>query len=329
MELRGACIRGLGAYVPERVLTNDDLAKIVDTSDQWIVEHTGIRERRIAADDQAASDLGVEAARRAIADAGIDPQDIGLIIVATVSPDYPFPATSCLIQDKLGIRNTGAFDLVCGCTGWVQALATGSQFVQAGSYDHVLVISAETLSRITDWTDRSTCVLFGDGACAAVLGPCEPGQGLLSFAMDTSGEGAAHLAIPGGGGRMRMTPELLEQHMDCIKMNGHEVFKFAVRGCPEIAEKALDLAGIDPHQVDLMVTHQANLRIIDAAAKRLDIPYERLVINLDRYGNTSAASIGIALDEYKRNHGIEPGAIVLLVAFGAGLALAAAVFRWV
>jgi 3-oxoacyl-[acyl-carrier-protein] synthase-3 len=329
METRGACIMGLGSYAPERVLTNDDLSRIVDTNDEWIVDHTGIRERRIVAEDQATSDLGCEAARRAMEDAGVSPEQIQLILVATVSPDHHMPAAACLVQDKLGIKGAGAFDLVCGCTGWVQALVTGAQYIQSGALDHVLVIGAESLSRITDWTDRATCVLFGDGACAAVLGPCEPGQGLLAFRMDTIGEAAPLLAVPGGGSKMKMTPELLEEHMDCIKMNGHEVFKLAVRGCPDIAAATLEQAGIDSHEVDVLVMHQANLRIIDAAAKRLDIPYDRLPINIDRYGNTSAATIGLALDEYRRDHELKTGDIVLFVAFGAGFALASALFRWV
>ena len=328
MQMRGAHMAGLGAHVPDRVLTNEDLTRIVDTSDRWIVEHTGIRERRMVAQDEATSDLALEAARRAIANAGVDPDDIGLIITPTVTPDLPFPATAAIVQDRLGIRGAGTFDLVSGCTGWVQGLVTGAQFVQTGCYDHVLVVAAETLTRVTNWTDRATCVLFGDGACAAVVGPCEPGVGLLSCAMDTLGEAGSLLTIPAGGTRTRLTPELLEQHRDCIHMEGHEVFKLAVRGCPEIAARALKKAGIAPHDVDVVVMHQANIRIMDAAAKRLHIPVDRMVVNLDKYGNTSAASVGIALDEYHREQGLKTGDIVLLVAFGAGFSLAAAVFRW-
>lgn len=328
MNLRGAQILGLGAYVPDQVLTNHDLAQMVQTSDEWIVEHTGIRERRIVADGVATSDLASEAAAGALHDAGLAPADVNLVIVATVTPDVPFPATACLVQDRLGIQGAGAFDLACGCTGWVQALVVGAQFVQTGACDHVLVVGAEVLSRVTDWTDRSTCVLFGDGAAAAVLGPCDPSQGLVGYAFDTYGDAGPLLTIPAGGSRTRLTPELLAQHEDCIHMEGHEVFKLAVRGCPEIAARALANAGVDPHEVDVVVMHQANLRIIDAAAKRLDIPYERMVINLDRYGNTSAASIGLALTEHKRDHGIAAGQTVLLVSFGAGFSLAAAVFRW-
>lgn len=329
MQIRGARIAGLGAYVPDTILTNDDLSKIVDTTDQWILEHTGIRERRVLADDQATSDLAYEAARRALADAGVCAGDIDLIIVATVSPDMPFPATAAIVQDKLGVRGVGTFDLVSGCTGWVQGLAIGAQFVQTGAYENVLVIAAEALTRVTNWTDRSTCVLFGDGACAAVVGPCEPGHGLLSFEMDTQGDAGELLMIPAGGSRLRMTPELLAEHQDCIYMEGHEVFKLAVRGCPEIAAQTLDKAGLSPDDVDVVVMHQANIRIMDAAAKRLHIPYERMVINLDKYGNTSAASVGIALDEYYREEGLKPGDIVLMVAFGAGFCLSAATFRWV
>jgi 3-oxoacyl-[acyl-carrier-protein] synthase III len=328
MQTRGARIAGLGAYVPEKILTNDDLTRIVDTNDAWIVEHTGIRERHVLADDQACSDMAVLAAERALEDAGLTPQDIGLVIVATVTGDMILPATACIVQDRLGIKGAAAFDLTCGCTGWVQALITGAQFVQTGSYEHALVIGAEALTRVTDWTDRATCVLFGDGACAAVLSACEPDEGLLSFAMDTDGGAASLLYIPAGGSARRLTPELLAAHDDCIRMEGHEVFKYAVRGCPAIAAEALAKAGISPGDVDVAIPHQANLRIIDAAAKRLDIPYERMVISLEKYGNTSSASIGIALDEYKREHGLKAGDIVLMVGFGAGFSLAAAVFRW-
>ncbi|NSW55045.1 MAG: ketoacyl-ACP synthase III [Armatimonadetes bacterium] len=328
MEVRGACIKGLGAYVPERVLTNQDLCDIVDTSDEWIVEHTGIRERRILADDQASSDLAFEAARKALENAGISVDDLDMIIVATITPDMPFPATASIVQDMLGAKGVGTFDVVTGCTGWVQALVTGSQYIQTGAADHVLVIAAESLTRITNWTDRSTCVLFGDGACAAVLGPCAPGQGLLAFAMDTQGDSAELLMIPAGGSRTRLTPEALADYQHLLQMDGHEVFKLAVRGVPEIARRCMEKAGLEMSQVDVCVLHQANLRIIDAAAKRLDIPYERMVINLDKYGNTSAASVGIALDEYARETGLKPGDVVLLVAFGAGFSLASAVFRW-
>lgn len=329
MQIRGACIAGLGAYVPERVLTNEDLMEIVDTSDEWIVEHTGIRERRLVADDQATSDLAFEAAKRAIEDAGISAQDIDLIILATVTPDHPFPATAAVLQDMLGIRGVGTYDIMSGCTGWVQALVTGSQFIQTGTYERVLVVAAEALSRITNWNDRATCVLFGDGACAAVLAPCEPGHGLISFAMDNQGDAAGLLMIPAGGTRMPVTQERVAECLHLLRMDGHEVFKLAVRGVPEIASQAIERAGLQFSDVDVCVMHQANLRIIDAAARRLDIPYEKMVINLDKYGNTSAASVGIALDEYKHEKGIKPGAIVLFVTFGAGFSLAAATFRWV
>lgn len=329
MQIRGAHMAGLGAYVPEKVLTNEDLTKIVDTSDEWIVKNTGIRERHILADEQATSDLAFEAAKRAIDDAGINAQDIDLVILATVTSDQPFPAAASLLQDRLGIRGVGAYDLVSGCTGWVQALATGAQFIQTGACERVLVVAAESLSRITNWSDRATCVLFGDGACAAVLAPCEPDEGLISFAMDNQGDAADLLMIPAGGSRTPLTAERLEENQHLLHMDGHEVFKLAVRGVPEIASEAIERAGLKFSDVDVCVMHQANIRIIDAAARRLDIPYEKMVINLDKYGNTSAASVGIALDEYKREKGIKPGEIVLFVTFGAGFSLAAAAFRWV
>lgn len=329
MQTRGAAIAGLGAYVPDKVLSNEDLTRIVDTSDQWIVEHTGIRERRILADDQNTSDLAYEAASRALQDAGLSAGELGLIIVATITPDMPFPSVSSIVQDRLGVSGVGTFDLVAGCTGWVQGLATAAQFVQTGTYDHVLVIAAEALTRVTNWTDRGTCVLFGDGACAAVVSPCEPGEGFLSCAMDTQGDAGRLLMIPAGGSRRRLTPELLADHQDCLYMEGHEVFRLAVRGCPEIASQALAKAGVPYDAVDVCVMHQANLRIMDAAARRLDIPSERMVVSLDKYGNTSASSVGIALEDYRQEHGLNPGDIVLMIAFGAGFSLSAAVFKWV
>lgn len=328
MAIRGARICGLGSYVPERVLTNADLEKIVNTTDEWIVSHTGIRERHMAADDQAASDLAIAAGQRALQDAGIDATQLGLVIVATITPDHFFPATACLVQAALGAVNAGAFDLMVGCTGFLTAAAVGAQFVQTGAYDYVLVIAADVLTRITDWTDRGTCVLFGDGAGAVVFGPAEHGEGLLSSVFQSMGEYGPLLTVPIGGSRKRCTAEGIAEHLDCVKMEGHEVFKLAVRGTPEVAAQALHKAGVSSHDIAWAVMHQANLRIIDAAAKKLHIPDERVYVNIERYGNTSAATIPIALDELQRDGKLHNGDLLLLIGFGAGFSLAAAVIQW-
>lgn len=330
MSLRPAVISGVGSYVPDRVLTNADLEKIVDTTDEWIVSHTGIRERRVAADDQATSDLGLMAARRALEDAGVDPADIPLVICATITPDHFFPVTAAFIQDGLGAP-AAAYDLLSGCTGYVQALWTARQFVATGELDHVLVVSADKLTAITDWTDRSTCVLFGDGAGAAVVsaGHGNAGDsGLLSFAMRTYGEHGYLLQVPAGGSRRPLDHEALDARDHCLRMEGPEIFKLAVRGIPEIADQAIAQAGLTHADIDWLVMHQANLRIIESAARRLDVPDDRIVINIDKYGNTSAASMAIALDEIYRDGRLQPGDNVLMVGFGAGFSLGAAVIRW-
>ena len=326
--LRPVGIAGIGSYVPERVLTNADLERMVDTSDEWIITRTGISERRIAEDGMAASDLAVPAARQALEMAQIGPEDLDLIVVATVSPDMPFPATAGLVQDRLGARRAAAFDLGAGCTGFIYALAMGAQPVATGAYQRVLVIGAEALSKITDWTDRRTCVLLGDGAGAAVLAPVEGGRGLLSFYLRADGSGWSSLHIPAGGTRLPATEATVRDHKHYIQMNGQEIFKFAVRVIEEAILEALDRAGVTLDQVKLIVPHQANIRIIDAAAKRLNLPMDRFVCNVDRYGNTSAASIPIALDEAQRQGRVQAGDYVVLVAFGAGLTWGATVLRW-
>ncbi len=328
MQLRGSKIQGIGAYLPERVLSNADLEKIVDTSDEWIVTHTGIKERRIAEDDQACSDLCIPAAQQALADAGISSDQLDMVIVATVTPDMAFPATACIVQDKIGARNAGAFDLVSGCTGFIYGIGLADGLIASGVYDYILVISGEVLTRVTDWTDRSTCVLFGDGAGAAVMAPTEPGAGVLSYVLQSFGEHGDLLKIPAGGTRQPLTPELLAQRENCIRMEGHELFKLAVRGVPDVAESAMAKAGVQASDIAYVVMHQANKRIIDAAAKRLGIADERMVVTVDHYGNTSASSIPIALDEVYRSGKLNPGDLVLLVGFGAGFTLGAAVIRW-
>ncbi len=321
---------GLGTYLPERILTNAELEARpeLETSDEWIVKRTGIRTRHLAAPEEATSDLATLAARACLADAGADPEDLCLIIVATVTPDMLFPATACLVQRNLGAKNAAAFDLLLGCTGFVSALATAAQFVENGSYRHVLVIGADTLSRITDWTDRTTCVLFGDGAGAVLVAPGEPGFGLRSFAMVNRGEYGDLLTQPAGGSRRRSTAESVAAHDDCIRMSGRELFRLAVEGIPAVAEEAMAKAGVTPADVDLLVMHQANLRIIEAAAERFGFPPEKVIVTIDRHGNTSAASMPLALDTLRAEGRLSRGDTVLLVGFGAGFSLAAAVITW-
>jgi 3-oxoacyl-[acyl-carrier-protein] synthase-3 len=326
--VRPAGILGLGCYVPERVLTNSDLEQMVDTSDEWIVTRTGISERRIAAKDEATSDLATAAAQRALEDAGISGQDIDLVIVATVTPDHAFPATASIVQERIGARGAAAFDLGAGCSGFIYALATGAQFVRSGLYRYVLVVGAETISRITNWKDRATCVLFGDGAGAAVLGPVGDGEGFLAFDLGSDGSGAELLVVDAGGSREPATPQSVELNRHTIRMVGSEVFKFAVRVIEDSTRRSLALAGLGVEDIDCFVAHQANIRIIDAATKRLELPADRVFNNVARYGNTSAASIPIALDEARREGRFGPGDTLALVGFGAGLAWASCVLTW-
>jgi 3-oxoacyl-[acyl-carrier-protein] synthase-3 len=321
-------IAGVGICVPDRVLTNRDLESMVDTSDEWIRERTGIRERRIAAPDQSTSDLAVVAARRALADAGVTPGEVDLIIVATVTPDMVFPSTASLVQERLGCGPVGAFDLSAGCTGFLYGLVAGAQFIAAGTYRTVLVIGAETLSKIINWEDRSTCVLFGDGAGAVVLRPAPAGWGLLAACLGSDGAGGDLLKIPAGGSRLPASALTVEKKLHYIHMNGREVFRFAVRILSEAASEVIRAAGLKQDQIDLFIPHQANIRIIKAAVKRLELPMDRVVVNVDRYGNTSSASVPLALDEAARSGRLADGDRVVMVAFGAGLSWAAAAVRW-
>ncbi|MBI3948241.1 MAG: ketoacyl-ACP synthase III [Armatimonadetes bacterium] len=325
---RAVGIIGLGSCVPERVLTNADLERMVDTTDEWIRTRTGIRERRIAADHEATSDLAAAAAQRALADAGLAATDVDLILVATLTPDMAFPATANLVQHHIGARAVPGFDLSAGCSGFVYGLTVGAQLVGTGLYQRVLVIGADVLSRITDWTDRSTCVLFGDGAGAAVLGSVPAGSGFLAFALGGDGAGAELLNLPAGGSRRPATADTVGHHLHFIRMQGNEVFKFGVRAMVDATIEALGKCGLTPRDIDLLVPHQANIRIMDAAARRLEIPLDRVFANVDRFGNTSAASVPIAFDQARREGRVKEGAIIVFVGFGAGLTWGATVLRW-
>lgn len=323
-----AGILGTGAYLPEEVITNADLEKIVDTSDAWIRERTGIRERRRARPEQATSDLCVEAARLALEDAGISARELDLIMVATVSPDMAFPATGCLVQERLGADRAWAFDLEAGCSGFLYGLALGSQLIATGYSRYVLLIGAEIFSRMLNWEDRNTCVLFGDGAGAAVMGPVPEGFGVLASKMAADGSGGKLLYQPAGGSRLPASEETVRRHLHTVHMHGREVFRFAVRYMEEISLAVLEDCGLAPQDVDWFVPHQANWRIIDATRRRLGLPEERVVVNLDRYGNMSSASIPVALDEINRDRRLQPGHLVLMASFGAGFTWGAALLRW-
>ncbi|MBP2001163.1 3-oxoacyl-[acyl-carrier-protein] synthase-3 [Paenibacillus shirakamiensis] len=327
-NLRSVGIVGTGMYVPEKILTNADLEKIVDTNDEWIVSRTGIRERHIAAPEQATSDLAYEAAVRALKSAGLEAHELDLIIIATVTPDTAFPSTACILQEKLGAKKAAAFDLSAACSGFVYSLATATNFIKTGMYNNALVIGADTLSRITDYTDRNTCVLFGDGAGAVILGEVPEGRGFQSFDLGAEGSGADLLKLEAGGSRLPASADTVENGKHFMYMNGREVFKFAVRVMGTATDDVLRKAGITKEDVDLFVPHQANIRIIQSAMNRLDLPEEKCVINVDRYANTSAASIPLALVEAAEQGRMKEGDTVLLVGFGGGLTWGASVLVW-
>jgi len=323
-----ARVTGTGAYLPERRLTNQELERTVDTSDRWIVERTGIRERRIAAPEEATSDLAAAAGRQALSASGVAASSLELIIVATATPDMLFPSTACLVQERLGAKQAFAFDLSAACTGFLYALAVADQYIRAGTYRTVLVIGAEVLSRMVDWTDRTTCILFGDGAGAAVLQADRGERGILSTHLHSDGALWDLIHIPGGGSRRPPSAETLADRMNFVKMKGSETFRVAVRALEEVAREALAANHLSTEQLALVIPHQANLRILQAVADRLGVPAEKVMINVDRYGNTSAASIPIALDEAVRGGRVKPNDLLLLEAFGAGLTWGAAVVRW-
>ncbi len=325
---RTVSIVGTGSYTPEKRLTNEDLSKLVDTSDEWITTRTGIKERRVAAKDEQTSDMATKAALKALEQAKVAPADVDLILVATATPDMLFPATACFVQKKIGAKNAACLDIAAACAGFLFGIEIAQQFITSGTHDTVLVIGAEKLTSITNWTDRNTCVLFGDGAGAAVLQHRGRAHGVISTHIGSDGDFTDILFMPGGGSRCPITKENADLHLNTIHMMGKEVYKQAVTAMLSAAQKALDQAGLTIDDIACVIPHQANLRIIDAIADRLKISREKVFVNLDKYGNTSAAAVAIALDEANRSGRIKRGDYVLMVVFGGGLTWASTVIEW-
>src|SRR5215469_13646764 len=323
-----AQIIGIGAYAPKRILTNEDLERMVETSDEWIVQRTGIRERHVGEEGEAASGLGLTAAQQALERAGVEPEEIDLIVVGTTTGDMAFPTTANLVQHQLGCRNAGSMDVYAACSGSIYSLSIGSQYVESGKYRTVLCIGAESLSRITDYTDRGTCILLADAAGAAVLRPSDGEAGIIDTDLYSDGRYGDLLIQPGGGSRNPATHETVDQRLHYAKMKGNEVFKVAVRMFGDCAERILKNNGFTAADLDLFVPHQANLRIIEAAVKRLKVPMEKVIVNVDRYGNTGAASVYVALEEAWAAGRVKPGDLLLLAAFGGGFTWGAALLRW-
>ena len=327
--MQRTAILGTGAYAPEKIITNKDLEKMVETSDEWIVERTGIRERRMAAPEEAASDLCVKAAIRALEMAKTRAEDLDLIVVGTISGDMPFPSTAVFVQAKLGAKKAFAFDVSAACAGSIYALSIADQYIRTGQAKRALILGVEMLTRIVDWEDRNTCVLFGDGAGAMVLGPSDdPNRGILSTHMHSDGNFAEILCIPGGGSKTPMSPDVLKNKQNKVFMNGKEVYKFAVRSLVEVSNEALAANNLKPEQVNHVIAHQANIRIIDAVLDRLAIPKEKAWLNIEKYGNTSSASLPTTLDEANRAGKLKKGDIVAMMAIGGGMAWGSAVVRW-
>ena len=323
-----AQIVGIGAYAPKRILTNQDLEKMVDTSDEWIVQRTGIHERHIADESEAASDLGLRAAQQAMERAGVEPEEIDLIVVGTTSGDMAFPTTANILQHQLGCRNAGSMDLYAACAGSVYSLSVGAQYVETGKYRTVLCVGAECLSKITDYTDRGTCILLADAAGAVILRPAEGEAGIIDTDLYSEGRYGDLLIQPGGGSRHPATHETVDRRLHFARMKGNEVFKVAVRMFEDCAKRILERNGFKSEDIDVFVPHQANLRIIEAAVKRLKLPMDRVVVNVDRYGNTGAASVYVALEEAWAAKRITSGDLLLLAAFGGGFTWGAALVRW-
>jgi 3-oxoacyl-[acyl-carrier-protein] synthase-3 len=317
-----------GSYLPEKVLTNLDLEKMVETSDQWITERTGIKERRIINGNQAASDLAYQASKMAIERAGRKAEDIDLIIAATITGDMPFPSTACILQDKLGAKNAAAFDVNAACSGFLYSLYIADGFIRSGMHKRILAVGTEVLSTITDWEDRTTCVLFGDGAGAVIVEPTEEDRGIISMSINSDGSFWELLHMPAGGSKLPASRKSVDNKLHCIKMKGNETFKFAVRTLEDLVLKLLEENKLVPSQLSLLIPHQANLRIIQATADRLGLPMDKFLVNIDKYGNTSAASIPIALDEAVTTGRVKDGDYILLEAFGGGLTWASALIKW-
>jgi len=323
-----AKIVGIGAYAPKRILTNHDLEKMVATSDEWIVQRTGIRERHIVDESEAASDLGLRAAQQALDRAGVEPGEVDLIVVGTTTGDMAFPTTGNILQHQLGCRNAGSMDVYAACAGSIYSLSVGAQYVQTGKYRTVLCVGAECLSRITDYTDRGTCILLADAAGAVVLRPADDEAGIIDTDLYSDGRYGELLFQPAGGSRTPATHETVDRRLHFAKMKGNEVFKVAVRMFEQCAHRILERNGFKAEDIDVFVPHQANLRIIEAAVKRLKLPMERVIVNVDRYGNTGAASVYVALEEAWAGKRLKPGDLVLLAAFGGGFTWGAALLRW-
>jgi 3-oxoacyl-[acyl-carrier-protein] synthase-3 len=322
-------IAGTGSYAPEKVVTNKDLEKFVDTNDQWIVERTGIKERRMVADGEATSDLAFRAAQRALADAKLDAKDVEAIIVGTITPDFPFPSMAAVLQAKLGNKKAFAFDLSAACAGSIYALSVADRYVASGAVKNALVVGADALTRITDWTDRNTCILFGDGAGAMVLVPTDdPKRGILSTRLHADGAHVGILYQPGGGSLDPISDKVVKERSHFVKMNGREVFKIAVRALEESCREVLAAEKLTPGDVQYVIAHQANKRILDATLHRLEIPAEKCWMNLEKYGNTSAASVPMTLDEANRAGWFKPGDVILMMGIGGGMAWGASVVRW-
>jgi 3-oxoacyl-[acyl-carrier-protein] synthase-3 len=326
--MKRAQIVGIGAYAPQRVLTNSELEKLIDTTDEWIVQRTGIRERHIVDEHEGPADLALRAARQALDRAGVGPEEIDLIVVGTTAGDMLFPTTANLLQHRLGCRNAGSMDVYAACSGSVYSLSVGAQYIQTGKYETVLCVGAECLSRITDFTDRGTCILLADAAGAAVLRPAEGDAGIIDTDLYSDGRYGELLMLPAGGSRYPATRETVDKGLHFAKMKGNEVFKVAVRMFGDCAQRILERNGFKPTDIDLFVPHQANLRIIEAAVKRLGLPMERVIVNVERYGNTGAASVYVALEEAWATKRLRPGDLVLLAAFGGGFTWGAALLRW-
>jgi 3-oxoacyl-[acyl-carrier-protein] synthase-3 len=328
-KARGASkILGMGRFAPDKILTNQDLEKMVNTSDEWITTRTGIKRRHIVAEDEATSDLAARALARALENAEMEGTDLDAVIVATATSDMIFPSTACVVQDHMGLPKIPVFDISAACSGFIYATMMANSLIAAGQFERIGVVGAETLTRVTDWEDRSSCVLFGDGAGAVIMGPSDGEQGVLAAYVGADGSLTRLLKLPAGGTRMPASIETIENRQHFIYMEGSEVFKSAVRAMVFSAERGLELAGLEPEDIDLLIPHQANIRIIDATASRFNIPKEKVLINIQEYGNTSAASIPLALDEAREQGRIPPGTTVMLVAFGAGFTWGSLVIRF-